>query len=179
MNAAETPTDPQAESMDDFMARMETEHRASMTKPSEYSVASLKEVNTYNGVAWSASLRRAGKKIAEVSNDGNGGSNMYYFTDRAERDAFKAAADERYTGYETDDSFVDDLCTAFTLAKTSAPISFITDEVVLSRGEHLSFKKGPTFAQIAHHLATSADYVGKNPLIFDKTQRIFVNPATA
>ena len=63
-----------------------------------YSLANVKEFKMVYGIAWQANIKLNGKKIGEVSCDGNGGCYRYFFKNYADELQFHLMVSKAYAG---------------------------------------------------------------------------------
>ena len=63
-----------------------------------YSLANVKEFKMSHGIAWQGNIKLNGKKIGEVSCDGNGGCYRYFFKTQRDRRNFYSDVREAYAG---------------------------------------------------------------------------------
>ena len=106
-----------------------------------YAIKSYREIPSRCGFAFHATLTLNGKKIGEVSNDGNGGGDFYQFTNRADQDAFDAFAKEWNAGTE--------------LAGYGDSDQFVSHLIL---GDELNRKKLIPFHTTQHHYAETGQY---------------------
>lgn len=63
------------------------------------------QIETHNGVAWTADITKAGVKVGTVENHGTGGPNFHVWTDRVEGDRYVAAAKRAFPDAVEPDTF--------------------------------------------------------------------------
>ena len=145
-----------------------------LTVPTDYSFTGYKEIDTYNGVAWSAVVKHKGKKVGTVENHGRGGADFFHFDSRAHAVAFETEAKARYgdDAFEPSDLFANDLSTAAQFNKKRVHIFTVnTDD--FDAGNYRVFPaKFPREAVLA--TLASDRYAGQNPMLWDKSRSVFV-----
>ena len=138
-----------------------------------YRIAKFTQMETSSGVAFTADILKDGKKVGSVEQGGNGGSNRYFFTDRAEESAFVAFGQEQFPGVEGEDMFVERLITAFEFSRKRAVLFvFDGDGDPFETGAVRKAGAGMTFEQVKTALAQQK--ADRNPRVFDKTVMDFV-----
>lgn len=146
------------------------------TTTATYRVAKLQQHETHNGVAFVADILRDGTKVGSVEQEGRGGCNLYFFTDPAERAAFRAAAEAKYGAdeFEVADKFTEHLITVLEFGRMRrVPFVFEGDNVEF--GEYRQGPAGMTFEQLVEALRTR--YAAKNPRVWSKTVGDWVSVA--
>lgn len=154
-------------------------HRASLSTPSEWDVTKYSETPSRNGVAWSCTIRRNGTPVGHAIDDGHGGMTFIDFTDPSIEAAFFAEETARYGAqdYEPGGAFLNDLATLAQYARKRT-IVFFTDDTDLKWGDRLTFRSGVTLAQAKAALTDPTNpHANKNPMVFDKTAKIFIAAA--
>lgn len=153
--------------------------RASMTTPGIYSLTGYSETPSRNGVAWNGTIRQNGVEVGRVHEAGVGGMLDFEWTGSQHMYAFTAEAKARYGDdyAQVEEAFVNDLATAAQNNRKRSVI-FITDDSDLSFGECFALKASVTLAQAKAALTDPRHpLAGKNPMIWDKSQSIFVPAA--
>ena len=152
--------------------------RLSLSTPTAYTMTGFSQTPSRNGVAWSGVIRLNGVEVGRCTDAGVGGMMDFEWTSTQHMDAFRAEAEARYGDHiEADADFANDLATAAEFNRKRSVV-FITDDQDLSMGQVLSPKAGVTLAQVKAALTAPGNrYAGKNPMIWDKTQSIFVPAA--
>ena len=73
----------------------------------EYTVKNVKTLETSDGVAFTATVYRDGKRIGTAENSGTGGPNFYWFDDPDDYGRLVAAAREEFgEGFEVEDLLI-------------------------------------------------------------------------
>lgn len=77
-----------------------------------FSIKSFKTFRGREGHGFNSTLLADGKEVAKVDNDGNGGCNRYYWSDKAAETEFNVQAKAKHPeDYEPDDTLIDELMT--------------------------------------------------------------------
>lgn len=143
-----------------------------MPNTPKFTVAKYKHLETANGVAYTCDLLKDGKKVAKVSQEGNGGCNRYYFDDRAEETAyFEHAAEVTGETFEPQDLLTERLITVLEYSRMQSP-PFVFEGDNPEMGEVRKVRGRATFDQVKELLVTR--YADKKPRLFDKSTGEFV-----
>lgn len=143
-----------------------------------YALKSYREHFAHDGVAFVATLTLNGKKIADVSNDGWGGSNFYVFPNRAEEVAFLEFAREwnatsEYAGIEDGDALVEHLILAVTMnRKKTIPFHLASDKFEQT-GQFGMFQGVTDRAEVVRRLS-SPQFSGQDPHVWVREVGDFV-----
>lgn len=152
--------------------------RRSLTTPTDWSLTGYSETPSRNGVAWHGILRKNGVEVGRVSDAGRGGMIDFDWASPEHEAAFHAEEEARYGAQaEPGSAFVNDLATAAQYNKKRSVI-FIDDDCNLGWGDCYVLQATVTPAQAKAALTAPGNrYEGKNPMIWDKRQSIFVPAA--
>lgn len=78
-----------------------------------YTLHAVDQVELLGGIAWSALIYRNGIKVAEVSNNGDGGCNRYQWVNRVEENEFSKVAQTAYHGMDQFEGEEEDILVAW------------------------------------------------------------------
>lgn len=156
-------------------ALTEARTRQTLTTANAYSLHGYSEMPARAGVAWHATIRKDGAEVGQVHDAGYGGCLDFEWTGSQHMYAFNAEAKARYGDHpEAGDAFAHDMATAAQYNRKRSVI-FINDDSALSMGESFTFKAAVTRARVkAALLNPTHPLAGKNPMIWDKSQSMFV-----
>lgn len=175
----DTMTDSNAEAqarVDAAMAHLRDATRTFLTTPCAYTLTGYSETPSRNGVAWDGILRKNGVEVGRVHDAGVGGMADFEWSNPEVMADFVAEANARYgdDNYNALDDFANDLATAAQYNRARS-ILFVTDDDDLTMGECRKFRAGVTMAQAKAALLDPArGLAGKNPMVWDKSQSMFV-----
>ncbi|MFD6093405.1 hypothetical protein ACFWGN_14905 [Oerskovia sp. NPDC060338] len=154
------------------------ENPAQATNLGGYRLTKYREAGGRETTCFSAELTLNGATIATVRNDGNGGSNFYWFKTPQERDAFFAFATTwnagtRLAGIEDEDEFVVYLSVVAAMNR-QRKVAFVLDgDDFTGTGEYRTFPARVTREEAVQALR-ALPYSAQHPRVWDRDSAQFV-----